>query len=159
MTIIGCGDVGTECARRFKAFGCRIWGVDRVTKDSPEYDKTVLTAQMDELLPETDVLLLTVALTPETRHMIGKHRFGLMKNDAVLVNISRGAVVDTDALLDWLHSNPTAHAVLDVFEEEPLDPDSPLWDMENVTVTPHNSFVGDGNEERLWERIRDNTYF
>ena len=153
VTIIGCGDVGTECARRFRAFGCRIWGVDRVVKDTPEYDRTVLTAQMDELLPETDVLLLTVALTPETRHMIGKRQFEQMKNDAVLVNISRGAVVDTDALLDWLNRNPAAHAVLDVFEEEPLDPVSPLWDMENVLATPHNSFVGDGNEGRLWEKI------
>ena len=143
VTIIGCGDVGTECKKRFEAFGCHVIEVHRDMQN------------LSEALQTADVVIVTVALTPETRHMIGKRQFERMKNDAVLVNISRGAVVDTAALIDWLHSNPAAHAVLDVFEEEPLDPDSPLWDVENVTVTPHNSFVGDGNEGRLWEMIRN----
>jgi phosphoglycerate dehydrogenase-like enzyme len=79
-----------------------------------------------------------------------------MKSTAIFVNISRGGTVDTDALAGALLGGRLGGAVLDVFEEEPLGSESPLWDMENVVITPHNSFVGEGNEERLWRVIRDN---
>jgi phosphoglycerate dehydrogenase-like enzyme len=79
-----------------------------------------------------------------------------MKPTAVFVNISRGGTVDTDALAHALLSGRLGGAVLDVFEEEPLGSESPLWDMENVVITPHNSFGGEGNEARKWRVIRDN---
>jgi phosphoglycerate dehydrogenase-like enzyme len=84
-----------------------------------------------------------------------RNRLTNMKTGAVLVNIARGAIVDTAALIQWLGENRGA-AVLDVFEEEPLGEDSPLWELENVIVTPHNSFVGEGNTERLFQRILKN---
>ena len=79
-----------------------------------------------------------------------------MKPSAVFVNISRGGIVDTDALAHALYEGRLGGAVLDVFEEEPLEKGSPLWDMKNVVITPHNSFVGEGNEERLWGVISEN---
>jgi phosphoglycerate dehydrogenase-like enzyme len=79
-----------------------------------------------------------------------------MKRDAVIINISRGAVVNTEQLIKALSEKRIGGAVLDVFEEEPLGEDSPLWDMENLIVTPHNSFVGDGNSDRLYKVIMEN---
>ena len=85
----------------------------------------------------------------------GAKEFAKMKKGAILVNIARGGVVDTHALIQALEDH-LGGAVLDVFEEEPLNPESPLWDMEHVLVSPHNSFVGEGNESRLSELIREN---
>ena len=141
VSIIGCGDVGTECKKRFEVFGCHVIEVHRDMQN------------LREALTDGDILIVTIALTSETRHLLGAAEFGSMKTDALLVNLSRGAVVDTEALIAWLRDNPQANAVLDVFEEEPLAPDSPLWDMNNALLTPHNSFVGDGNEGRLWDQL------
>jgi len=94
-------------------------------------------------------------LTEESRHFLNRERLSSMKTGAVLVNIARGAIVDTAALTDWLREGRGA-AVLDVFEQEPLSEDSPLWDMENVVLTPHNSFVGEGNGDRLFDVIERN---
>ena len=111
--------------------------------------------KLDMAIANADVVVLTLPLTDETKHLFNKERFGKMKNGAVLVNIARGAVVDTGALIEALNSK-LGGAVLDVFEEEPLNENSPLWDLENVIITPHNSFVGEGNKERLWEVIVKN---
>ena len=79
-----------------------------------------------------------------------------MKRNAILVNVARGQIINTVDLLDALNKNYIFGAVLDVFETEPLDKESPLWKMENVILTPHNSFVGEGNGERLWKVIKNN---
>ena len=110
---------------------------------------------LDEVLFFSDVVVVTVPLTAETEGLFDKKRLGLMKTGAVLVNIARGAVVDTDALTEELKKGRLS-AVLDVFENEPLEKDSPLWDLENAVVTPHNSFVGEGNAKRLGEVIMAN---
>ena len=149
VCIIGCGDVGGECAKRFEAFGCRVIGVNRTVKEIPHFSAVYPLEDIDCALKQSDIAVITLALTDATRHLINSERLALLKSDAVLVNISRGAVVDTKALINWLNANPASGAVLDVFEEEPLSENSPLWDMENVILTPHNSFVGDGNEERM----------
>lgn len=147
VVIVGCGSVGTECAKRFSAFDCDVLGVDLFPREDPCYRKMLPLDRLDETLQTADVLILTLPLTEETRHLMNRERFAKLKPTAVLVNIARGAVVDTDALIERL---PTmGGAVLDVYEEEPLDEKSLLWQMENVILTPHNSFVGDGNEERL----------
>lgn len=147
VVIVGCGDVGIECAKRFRAFGCTVIGVNRTVKEKVAFDRIVPLSEIDMVLQGADVVVLTVALTEETRHLMHAERLKQLKSTAILVNIARGGVVDTNALIDCL---PTlGGAVLDVFEEEPLDEKSPLWDMKNVLITPHNSFVGDGNIERL----------
>ena len=148
VCIVGCGSVGTECAKRFKAFGCDIIGVDLFVREDESYREMLPLAQLDAALQSADIVVLTLPLTEETKHLMNAERFAQMKQGSVLVNIARGAVVDTDALTAAL-SAKLSGAVLDVFEEEPLAEDSPLWDMENVILTPHNSFVSDGNGARL----------
>lgn len=147
VVIVGCGDVGIECAKRFRAFGCTVIGVNRTVRKNEVFDRIVPLTDIETVLPEADLVVLTVALTEETRHLMNAERLKLLKETAVLVNIARGRVVDTNALINCLPN--LGGAVLDVFEEEPLTTDSPLWDMENVIITPHNSFVGDENIERL----------
>lgn len=154
VCIVGCGSVGTECAKRFKAFGCHVVGVDLFPRQDECYERMIKLESLDDVLPGADVIVLTLPLTDETRHMMNAERLGLLKKSAVLVNIARGAVVDTEALVERI--DKIGGAVLDVFEEEPLDANSALWDKENVVVTPHNSFVGEGNSNRLSQVIIDN---
>ena len=153
VTVVGCGSVGTECAKRFSAFGCRVTGVDIAVREDEAYEEMFPLEKLDELLPRTDVLVLTVPLTPETEQLIDRRRLGLMSSSAVVVNISRGRVLDEAALCEQLKDGRLAGAVLDVFAEEPLPETSPIWDSPNLIATPHNSFVGEGNGERLAERI------
>ena len=147
VLIVGCGSVGNECAKRFAAFGCRVNGVDLLPRENSLYDNILPLEQLDEALKAADIIVLTLPLTEQTKHLINDERLGLLKPTAVLVNIARGAIVDTEALLR--HINHLGGAVLDVFKEEPLPESSPLWDKKNIILTPHNSFVGEGNLERL----------
>lgn len=158
VCILGCGSVGTECAKRFKAFGCTVIGLDIVTRQDEFFDDIFLMSEIDRVLSESDIIILTLPLTESTYHLIDKDRFDLMKKSAVLINIARGAVADTDALIDALNSRQLSGAVLDVFEEEPLNENNPLWKMKNVIVTPHNSFVGEGNSQRLAQVVEKNLY-
>lgn len=148
VCILGCGSVGGECAKRFEAFGCVVTGVDIVVREIEHFAKVYHLSDAKEALSQSDIVIITLPLTDETYHMFDEEMITAMKPGAVLVNIARGALVDTDALVRALQDK-LGGAVLDVFEEEPLSEDSPLWDMENVIVTPHNSFVGDGNNRRM----------
>lgn len=155
VCIVGCGSVGTECAKRFKAFGCSLIGVDIKPYKNELYDSMLPLNSLDEALMQADVTVLTLPLTEDTRRLINEDRFTAMKHGAMLVNIARGAIIDTDALIVALNTH-LGGAALDVFEEEPLHESSPLWDMENVIITPHNSFVGDGNHARMLDVIMKN---
>ena len=148
VLIIGCGSVGTECAKRFSAFGCRIIGIDLKLFDSPDFDCIYGLDNAETVIPEADVIVLTLPLTKATEGFVDERFLYSLKKGCVLVNISRGKVIDTGALTDALNCRDI-YAVLDVFEDEPLSEESPLWDMDNVIVTPHNSFVGDGADHRL----------
>lgn len=154
VCIIGCGSVGTACAKRFAAFDARVLGVTAHPGKLDWFESVYGLEQLDAVLTESDVVILTLPLTDETYHLFDEKRLQHMKQGAVLVNISRGVIVDTTALIDTLTCGGLSGAVLDVTEEEPLPPDSPLWDMEQVLLTPHNSFAGTGNGLRLWERIQ-----
>ena len=155
VCVLGCGSVGTACAERFRAMGCRVLGVNRTVRESTAFDAVYPFDQMDDVLAQADVVIVTLPLTDETRGLLNAARFAAMKPGAVLVNIARGALVDEGALLDALEGKLRG-AVLDVFETEPLAPGSPFWDRENVLLTPHNSFVGDGNAARLDTLILEN---
>ena len=123
-------------------------GVDLYPREDSAYEKMHALSEMDNCLAQADVVVLTLPLTDETKRMFNEARFGAMKGGAVFVNIARGAIVEETALLKALDEKLSG-AVLDVFEEEPLAINSPLWKKENVIITPHNSFVGDGNGQRL----------
>ena len=153
VCILGCGDVGREIAKRLKAFGCHITGVNRTVRVLSDFDEVLPLDKLAETAAACDILVCCIALTPETRGIVSEEIFGRLHDGAVFVNVARGALADEAALTKWLQSGGCA--VLDVFEEEPLPESSPLWDMENVVLTPHNSFVGDGNRERLWTRIKE----
>ena len=147
VLIVGCGSVGNECAKRIKAFGCEVIGVDLFPREDSLYNEMLPLDKVDEALQQADINVLTLPLTEQTKHLMNEERFSLMKDGATLVNIARGAIIDTTALLN--HIDRLTGAVLDVFEEEPLREDSPLWDKQNIILTPHNSFVGEGNGDRL----------
>ena len=147
VLIVGCGSVGNECAKRFKAFDCTITGVDLYPREDSLYNEMLPLDKLDEALSQTDVVVLTLPLTEQTRHLIDESKLSFMKDGATLVNIARGAIIDTNALQN--HIDRFTGAVLDVFEEEPLNENSTLWSKQNIILTPHNSFVGEGNGERL----------
>lgn len=155
VTIVGCGNIGQECAKRFAAFDCHVIGVDIFEAQLPNIEKMVHISRLAEVLPQSDVVVLTLPLTEQTYHLFSKETFEAMKPGSILVNIARGGVVDTQALTEALE-NHLGGAVLDVFEEEPLNPESPLWDMEHVLLSPHNSFQGDCNGQRLADVIFQN---
>lgn len=151
VCILGCGDVGREIAKRLKAFDCRITGVNRTVRVLPDFDEILPLEKLPDAASVGDILICCIALTAETRDIVSKEIFDCLPAGAIFVNVARGALADDASLTAWLQSG--GHAVLDVFEEEPLPENSPLWDMENVILTPHNSFVGDGNRVRLWGTI------
>lgn len=155
VCIVGCGSVGTECAKRFRAFGCEVIGVNRTVRENQNYDKMQSLEALETELPDADILILALPLTEETKYLMNEKMLSLMKKGAVLVNIARGAVVEENALVRALEGRLDG-AVLDVFEEEPIGENSPLWEMEHVILTPHNSFVGDGNAKRLADVIMKN---
>lgn len=155
VCVFGCGSVGSECAKRFETMGCTVIGVDPFVRENKYFSRIYHTDDSDKALKQSDVVIITLPLTDETRRMFNENLFNAMKNDSVLVNIARGALVDTDALIVAL-DNKLYGAVLDVFEEEPLPESNPLWNLKNVLITPHNSFVGNGNGKRMSDLIMNN---
>ena len=154
VCIVGCGSVGTECAKRFAAFGCQVVGIDLYPGKKQYYQKMLHLNMFDDVLPQSDIIVLTLPLTEETHYLMNNSRFEQLKEGVILVNIARGAVIDTEALIN--HLDKLGGAVLDVFEEEPLPEDNKLWDREEVILIPHNSFVGENNQKRLSKIIMEN---
>lgn len=155
VTVVGCGSIGTACASRFSAMGCPVTGVDLFPKATDPYKVVYPVEFLGDVLPQTDILVLTLPLTDATHYLIGEQALASLPNGAVVVNISRGGVMDTKALTSAL-TQRELYAVLDVFEEEPLPAEHPLWTLPNVILTPHNSFVGEGNGARMTEVVLEN---
>ncbi len=140
MGVLGYGEIGRECALLAKCLGLKIYAVRRTPSKSvedPLLNRHFMPNQLHEMLSEIDVLLCAAPLTPETHHMISDAEFILMKRTAIVVNVGRGPVIDESALIRALQSKQIAAASLDVFEHEPLPESSPLWQMENVLISPH----------------------
>ena len=156
VLIVGCGSVGIECAKRFKAFGCATIGMDIFAVESELFDELYNISDLQTIVSKADVLVLTLPLTDETRNLINADILLQTKKTAIIVNISRGPIIDTHALIKALDKEAIGGAVLDVFEDEPLANDSCLWDYDNVVISPHNSFVSNKNNNRLFELIKRN---
>ena len=152
VCIVGCGSIGTECAKRFEAFGCHVIGVATNARMEEHYEKILGIKDLGEVLKVSDIVVLALPLMESTKGLMNADMFAKMKQGAILVNVARGAIVDEEALIGALEEK-LGGAVLDVFTEEPLGESSPLWDMDHVIVTPHNSFVGEGNGKRLADVI------
>lgn len=141
VTVVGVGGMGSNVVRTFDAVGARVTAVGRVggSYELPVGVELSDVGRLDEVLPTTEVLVLCTALTPETENLISAERIALLPEGAAVVNISRGQVIDEDALIDALRSGRLGGAALDVFREEPLPAGSPLWDLENVLISPHSA--------------------
>jgi phosphoglycerate dehydrogenase-like enzyme len=137
--IVGAGAIGTQIAKRAKAFEMYTIGLRRTPIANEYFDEMLGPDKLDDMISRSDYLVIATPLTAETKHMIDAGRLAKMKNTALLINIARGAVVDEEALIEALRENRIGGAALDVVTEEPLDTDSPLWDFENVMITPHMS--------------------
>ncbi len=136
--VIGLGGIGAEVAKKCKAFDMRVLGMRRNIANKPEYvDEIYPFEELDAVLAQADYLILAVPLTEQTRHMINRETLKKMKPNAYLLNVGRGELVDTDALVEALENGTIAAAGLDTVYPEPLPADHPLWGMPNVFITPH----------------------
>lgn len=151
VTIIGLGALGSAVVERLQGFDVRTIGIRHSPEKGGQTDEVVGTDELHEALSRTDYLVLAVPLTEETEGMIGSAEFTTLPPDAVVVNVARGKVIDTDALVSALRSNSIGGAGLDVTDPEPLPEDHPLWGFENVLITPHNS----GHTPKYYERLAD----
>lgn len=156
VAVIGAGNVGQEVAKRFHAMGCKTIGYDIHTNPTEGFDEMQLTSSLCVSINTIDIVIVTAPLLPSTKGLISRTILLSMKQDSMLVNIARGGLIDQDALIEVLAERKDLFAALDVFEEEPLSTDCPLWRMDNVAVSPHNSFVSNGNNERMFSVIYNN---
>jgi phosphoglycerate dehydrogenase-like enzyme len=150
LGLIGVGSIGRRVAQMASALGMRVIAVrEHVEKGMPEGVEAVFSpAQLGELLGQSDYVVVAAPLLPSTTRLMDAPRLTMMKPGAFLINVGRGPQVDESALVDALRSHRIAGAALDVFEHEPLPPDSPLWNLENLLITPHTA----GLTEKLWDR-------
>jgi phosphoglycerate dehydrogenase-like enzyme len=151
--IIGVGAIGLETAKIAKAFGMQVLGVRHSGKVTDYVDKMYKPDQLDEVLPQCDVVVITLPLTNETTYMFAKDQFKQMKDTAILINIGRGPIIKEDDLIQALQQHEIAGAGLDVFITEPLPEDSPLWEMEQVIITPHTAGSTKHYDERVIKDI------
>jgi phosphoglycerate dehydrogenase-like enzyme len=157
MAIVGLGNIGRAVARVAKAFGMRVVGTRRLADQvPPEVDRVYPRAALHAMLAEADVVVLAVAGTPDTVRMIGAPELAAMRPDALLINVARGIVVDEAALAEALARRQIAGAGLDVFVEEPLPANSPLWTLPNVVITPHIAVNVSAKLQRCVEHFADN---
>lgn len=156
VCIYGTGNIGKQIAVRLKAFGVRIIGVDMYPTPSDLFEKIYSVDNWKEGICEADVVIATLPLTSETENTFNREKFSIMKPSAIFMNFSRGRIVNEDDLRFAIEEKLISKAVLDVQVNEPLDDNSWMWDNPNVRVTPHNSFVSDGNDERMSNLLLDN---
>jgi D-2-hydroxyacid dehydrogenase (NADP+) len=149
VVIIGLGSIGLRVAKLAKAFGMRVIGTVGNPRKLAHVDKVYPSTKLNECLKQADFVVLSTPVTDKTFHLIGETELSLMKPNSYLINIGRGKLIDETALIKALQSKKIAGAALDVFESEPLPQDSPLWEMENVSITPHFS----GMADNLWEKV------
>ncbi|WP_398506939.1 D-2-hydroxyacid dehydrogenase [Thermoanaerobacterium thermosaccharolyticum] len=156
VCILGVGSIGEEISRIAREFGMKTIGVRKSGKISQFVDEMYTNENMIFAVSKADYVICALPLTDDTYHLLGKDFFKNMKNDAVFINIGRGKVVDESSLIDALKNKTIRGAALDVFEEEPLSKESPLWDMENVIITPHTAGISPHYMERGIEIIKHN---
>jgi phosphoglycerate dehydrogenase-like enzyme len=149
VVVVGMGGIGREFTARAKALGMKVLAVrENPAKGNGGADAVYGPNEIDRVLPQADYILLCTPVTPATTGIVNAARLEKMKTDAYLINVARGPLIDEPALIQALQDRRIAGAALDVFNEEPLPPESPFWSLDNVLITPHTAAVTD----RLWER-------
>jgi phosphoglycerate dehydrogenase-like enzyme len=159
VLIVGLGGIGAEAARLAATFGITVIGTDARRKDTPPGVAEMHPPEaLDALLPRADFVVLTVPHTPQTERMMNRERFARMKRGAVFINIGRGMTTVLDDLVAALRSGQVGGAALDVFEQEPLPAEHPLWTLPNVLITPHMAGRGKYLDDRRYAILRDNAH-
>jgi phosphoglycerate dehydrogenase-like enzyme len=148
IVVCGLGAVGGEAARLAKALGMEVIGVSRTGAPGGLIDEVLPRSRLHDALPRADVLLLAMPLTTDTLAFVGAPELALLKRTSILVNVARGRLLDEAALISALQDGRIAGAGLDVFADEPLEPSSPLWTMDNVLITPHVAGRGGAGQRR-----------
>ncbi|WP_010097151.1 D-2-hydroxyacid dehydrogenase [Ornithinibacillus scapharcae] len=156
LVVLGTGAIGQEIARIAKAFQMKTIGVSRSGRPVEYFDEVHTMEELNKKLPEADFLVSVLPSTYETRYLLKEEHFIRMKDSAVFVNIGRGDLVDSNVLLYAIQEKQIAHAILDVFEQEPLPADSPFWKESNITVTPHISGSSPNYMSRALDIFQDN---
>lgn len=158
--IVGVGNIGQEIARAVRALDARVVGtvrsVDGRRAEDLYLDRLLPAGRIDEILPEIDYLVLCCPHTSETQRLIDAARLTALKPEAVLINVARGAIVDEPALIEALRTGRLRGAALDVFAHEPLPPESPLWEMPNVLISPHSASTASSENGKIVDLFQDN---
>lgn len=156
VLVVGAGSIGGAVSQLLRAVGMAVTGLARSSRDDPRFDQVLANDCLLEQLAKADFVVITAPLTESTRGLFEQHAFAAMKPTARLINVGRGPIVHTDDLLEALRNGRIAGAALDVFEEEPLPADHPLWDMPNVMISAHMAGDFIGWREALGEQFVEN---
>lgn len=153
---MGTGSIALEAAKRLKGFDVKILGFNGSGRAVPFFDRCYRLDKVHDMLSQCDVVVITIPYTEKTHHLIGESMISKMKDQVLLVNVSRGSIIEEESLIQYLKSGKIMGAALDVFEQEPLAENHPLWDLENVIITPHNSWISEMRNERRFDIIYEN---
>ena len=151
---LGTGTLALESAKRLKSFGVEIWGCNTDGRSIKYFDKCYSTEEIDEIFSNCDIVVSTIPATKNTYNLIDKNKFSIMKEGSSFINVGRGKVLNEDDLLKYAHK--FRGIALDVFEQEPLSEESKLWDLDNIIITPHNSWVSEQNSIRSFNLFYNN---
>lgn len=153
---IGTGSIAQEAAKRFLAFNVNILGVNTKGRDVEYFNKCYPKDNIKEMVSKCDVVIVSIPYTKETENLVDENVLSSMKERALFINISRGTIVDEKKLIQNLKLGKIKGAALDVFEEEPLLKDNPIWALENLIITPHNSWISEKRNIRRFDIIYEN---
>lgn len=157
--VVGLGHIGRAVTSRARAFGCRTLGLRRSAREgdeSPYVDRLYPAGELHAMLAECDAVVIAAPATPETHHLIDAAALRALPRHAVLINVARGSLVDEQELARVMRDEPLAAAILDVFDPEPLDPKSPLWDIPNVYLSAHSSVSLDRYVDDVFDLFFEN---
>jgi len=156
VAFIGTGSIASEAAKRLEPFGVENIGINTDGREVKYFHKTFSNDHMNEAIGQSDIIVITTPYTKETHHLVDEELFSNIKDGTYLVNIARGSIIDEKALIKNLETGKIKKAALDVFEVEPLPEDNPLWEMDNVIISPHNSWASEMNRNRRYKIAYEN---
>lgn len=154
--ILGTGTIAIETAKRLRAFEVTMLGYNTRGTKTPYFDKCYAKTEIGKMLSECDIVVNLLPSTNETYHIINKDRFESMKDKAVFINVGRGSAIDEGSLINYIKNNKFRGVALDVFEKEPLNKESPLWNFDNVLVSPHNAWISEKNNDKIFALVYEN---
>ncbi|MBU5426295.1 phosphoglycerate dehydrogenase [Tissierella pigra] len=153
---IGTGSIASEAAKRLEPFDVNIIGINSSGKEAEHFHQTFSIEKIYDVVPKCDFLVIATPYTEKTHHLMDESVFSHIKDGTYLINIARGSIIDEKVLIENLKSGKIKKAALDVFEVEPLPENNPLWEMENVIISPHNSWVSEMNNNKRYEIVYKN---